>query len=103
MPKFRKKPIVVEAIQWVGGDYEYLNKFCGRNWGRADASDVDWTANDDEEQVVLWNTAESRWLLCPVGWFVIRGIKGELYSVKEEIFQMTYEAVVSDGSESDGS
>ena len=38
--KYRKKPVVVEARQWAGGEYEWLNEFCGLNWARADAVDM---------------------------------------------------------------
>lgn len=91
--KFRKRPVEVDAVQWSGGNYKRLERFCGFNWGRADAKNVAWTVEDDGEQVVLWNTAESQWLLCPVGWWVIRGIQGELYPCKPDIFEATYEKV----------
>lgn len=91
MPKFRKKPVEIEAFLWSGGDYECLNKFCGQNWGRADARDVAWSGPDDGEQVVLWNSIEQQYLCCPVGWFVIRGVRGELYPCEQSIFAETYE------------
>jgi hypothetical protein len=78
-------------MRWLGGPYEVLNDFCGLEWGRADANDVKWTAPDDGEQVVLWNKAESQWLLCPKGWWIIRGVRGEYYPCKPDIFAMTYE------------
>jgi len=97
MTKFRKKPIVIEAIKWNGGPWGILNDFCGRNWGRADANDVNWTAPLDKEMVVLWNSIERQWLLCPVGWWIIRGIKGELYSCAPDIFAATYDPVEDAG------
>lgn len=87
--KYRKKPVVIDAIRWTGGDYECLNDFCGLNWGRADAHDM---ANfESTENVVLWNTAERQWLHCPLGHWVIRGVKGELYPCEPSIFDATYE------------
>ena len=91
--KFRKKPKVIDAIQWVGGDYKCLDRFCGLNWGRADAHDVPWTALPDGEQVVLWNTMECQWLLCPKGHWIIRGLEGELYPCDPNIFEDSYEPV----------
>lgn len=92
--KFRKKPVVIDAVQWRGGKHEILDSFCGRNWGRADAHDVAWS-NPDTEQIVIWNSAENQWLQVPVGHWVIRGLQGELYSCKPDIFEATYEAVES--------
>lgn len=88
--KYRKRPVVIDAIQWKGGPYECLQDFCGLNWTRADAVD---TAYDDPEQVVLWNTMEKQWLNCPVGHWVIRGVKGEFYPCEPSIFEATYEPV----------
>lgn len=90
---YRKKPVVISAIQWLGGDYECLERFCGHNWGRADAKDVTWSGKDDGEKMVLWNTMEQQYLCCPKGHWVIRGIKGELYPCEQEIFEVTYEPV----------
>jgi hypothetical protein len=90
MPKFRKKPVVIEAVQWKGGDYKWLEGFCGRNWTRADA--IDFNQPVDQEQVVVFNIAEQQWLHVPVGHWLIRGVKGELYPCAPDIFSETYEA-----------
>jgi hypothetical protein len=52
--QFRKKPVVVHARQWLGGDYPWLYVFCGQNWNRADVHDMHY---DDPEQVIVFNTA----------------------------------------------
>jgi len=88
--KYRKKPIVVEAVRWKGGPYGMLEDFCGRNWARADMQEMEYK---DPEQVVIWNTAEKQWLQVPVGYWIIRGIQGELYPCKPDIFDMTYAPV----------
>lgn len=89
MKNFKKKPIVIQAQQWLGGDYEWLNKTCGHNWGRADAKD--YRGDVDDEQVVVYNTEEKCWLHVPVGHWIIRGINGELYPCSNEVFEKTYE------------
>ena len=86
--RFRRKAVVIDAIKWNGGDYKCLDDFCGRNWTRADAVDMDY---DDPEQVVVWNTASSQYLHVPVGQWIIRGVQGELYPCKADIFAATYE------------
>lgn len=87
--KYRKKPVVIDAIRWMGGEYDCLMEFCGRNWARAD--NVDMADFDAPENVVIWNAIEKQWLHCPVGHWIIRGIKGELYSCEDTIFAATYE------------
>ncbi len=96
MGKYIKKPVVVEAFQWKGGDYSVLNEFCGKNWGRADAVGLErWPSSiEDKEQVMVYNTAEQAWIPVPVGHFLIRGIRGELYPCEPEIFAATYTELV---------
>ena len=89
--KFRKKPVVIEAEQWKGGEHKWLDAFCGKNWTRADA--VEYGQPTDDEQVVVFNTAEQAWLHVPVGHWIIRGTQGELYPCEPAIFQATYEPV----------
>lgn len=91
--QYRKRPVQIDALLWEGGPYASVEKFCGQNWGRADAKDVAWMGPDDGEQVVLWNTLESQWLCCPKGHYIIRGIEGELYPCDPEVFRRSYEAV----------
>jgi hypothetical protein len=88
--KFKSKPKTIEAEQWLGGDYEWLNKFCGLNWGRADAHDISY---NDPEQVVVWNSLEQQWLNVPVGHWIIKGLKGELYPCEPEVFEKSYKKV----------
>lgn len=91
MPKFRKKPVVIDAIKWEGGDFDCLTDFLGHNWGRADAKDM--PTFEKVENVVIYNTAERQWLNVPVGHWIIRGIEGEFYPCKPDIFEATYEPV----------
>ena len=89
--KYKKKPIIVEAELWKGGEYEWLDDFCGMNWSRADAKDM---PNFEEiENVVIYNTMEKQWLHLPVGHYIIRGVKGELYPCEPEVFSQTYERI----------
>lgn len=94
-PRYRRTPIVVEAILWEGGDYEELNRFLGRNWGRADAEGVHWQYKGDEEQVVIWDSVNERFLQCPVGYWIIRGSQGSFYPCHPDVFDNAYEAVYS--------
>jgi hypothetical protein len=86
--RFRKKPVVIEAMQWIG-DYDALERLLGLNWGRADAKDVPWE-HEDGEEVVVYNSAEKVWLPVPLDHWIIRGVQGEFYPCKPDIFEATY-------------
>lgn len=88
---FRKRPVEVRALRWMGGKYDCLNDFCGRNWSRADA--VDEAGPADIEGVVVWNVKEQQWLNVPVGHWIICGIAGEFYPCDPDVFEKTYEPV----------
>lgn len=82
MPYFRKKPVVIEALKW-DGTLESVASF------------VDGTGNVS----VSYETGELRIstlegvMTAQVGDWIIRGIKGELYPCKPDIFEQTYELV----------
>ena len=82
MPKFRKKPVVIEAVQWTGKNLDEVNRFIG-------------DGQDDELRPgvpILIETSEGD-MTAQVGDWIIRGIKGELYPCKPDIFAATYEPV----------
>lgn len=91
--KIATKRVFKEGILWEGGDMQPLYNFCGRNWARADVVGAEsWPSEiPDKEQVVVFNTAEQCWLPVPVGWWIIRGLRGELYPCKPDIFEETYD------------
>lgn len=94
MPKFRKKPVVIEAFQMT----EY------RRW-----HNVDWPewlhaawSKDFNEDGALWCDLEEPHTYLHIGtmegvlnieWddWIIQGVKGEIYPCKPDIFEATYE------------
>lgn len=84
--KFRKKPIVIEAVLFKG----YYNHF--PSWAR-DAIVNTSAFRDDVTESKFWvKTLEGR-MCCSYGDWLIRGIKGEVYPCKPDIFDATYERV----------
>ena len=109
MPKFRKKPIVIEATQWFkNGDHPEdrwsSEDVVPEGWeGRVvryfRRPDVDGAARCAHEScgatmhVHGWiDTLEGGHIVCPGDW-IITGVKGERYPCKPDIFAATYEAV----------
>ena len=85
--KFRKLPVVIEAIQYVS---EPTNSFqeCCDFIGEENLSD----GTSIEEEYIGISTDEGE-MEARMGDWIIKGIAGEFYPVKDEIFRLTYEAV----------
>lgn len=81
--KYRKKPVVIEAIQWNGSNaFEIWNDF------------EDIPIRLKEEGTLLISTLEGDHI-ASIGDYIIKGIKGEFYPCKPDIFEETYEEVES--------
>lgn len=84
MPRYRKKPVVVEAIQWEGpGDTNRIVNWLSMHSG----SIRGWTFVDDWIEIPTLEGA----MKASSGDWIIRGIKGEFYPCKPDIFAVTYE------------
>ena len=91
--KYRKKPVVIEAFQMTSERMQYPSVW-------PDWLHLAWDKGMDEDGA-LWAgsqgdlyiaTLEGDHFVTPDDW-IIRGVKGELYPCKPDIFEMTYEAV----------
>lgn len=78
MPKFRKKPVVIEAQCLGDGNSDHLAEWSG---GHAMPSGV-----------VIIPTLEGDHR-ADIGDWIIQGVKGEFYPCKPDIFAATYELV----------
>lgn len=84
MPKFRKKPVVIEAIQFDGNNNTMVDKFM-------DGSIHNFIPHEEFDNCVCIRTLEGNHVAIPGDW-IIKGVKGEFYPCKPDIFEMTYEA-----------
>lgn len=98
MAHFRKKPVVVEAVQWFPanrlGEFrkgEYRNRSIG-----LDSHGVEYTVCD-----VGLRTLEGFMHMTP-GYWIVTGVKGERYAVAPDIFAATYEPVAPESKEEAG-
>ena len=85
MGKYRKKPVVIEAVKWEGQDNE------GKIYDFFIKSSSDTEVVFDEPLLRI-KTLEGEMTAQPGDW-VICGVKGELYPCKPDIFEATYEPV----------
>lgn len=83
MGDYRKKPVVVQAFRWTGGPDQQEDP----EW--ATEALVNGTMSFNGDDLVI-TTLEGPMLVSP-GDYIIRGVKGELYPCKPDIFEMTYD------------
>jgi len=88
MAKFRKKPVVIEAVRFDNNpaDYAACREFC--------PTLIDTGVDEDGAEYVLANpkipTLEGNMMVMP-GDYIIKGVRGEFYPCKPDIFAATYE------------
>jgi hypothetical protein len=105
--QYRKKPVVIEAVRIVYAemlrDGPEHSPFAEQPQWLMDAWDADVlslsTKNARDYAVIDVNTLEGVMEAQP-GDYLIRGIKGELYPCKPDIFELTYEAVTPESARS---
>jgi hypothetical protein len=100
MPLFRKKPVMIEAVQFFGLDVaengchniHFDTKDALPKWLRDAMMDGNIVPDIVEEGGLIVKTFEGRTCATPGDW-IIRGEEGELYPCKPSIFAKTYEPV----------
>ena len=84
MPKYRKKPVVIEAMQFTD---ETKNQVF--NFVRCTCCPC---VDDNDKPTLKIQTLEGD-MVVSFGDYVIKGIEGEFYPCKPDIFEKTYELV----------
>lgn len=80
--KFRKKPVVIDAVQWDGGNLQDVASL-----GAARAYEQEFLSDD-----LVIETLEGK-MTARKGDWIIKGVVGELYPCKPDVFEKTYEPV----------
>ncbi|WP_164683492.1 hypothetical protein [Streptococcus hyointestinalis] len=80
--KYKKKPVEIEAIRFTGSNYEEIREFIGKNTLCSDLSIVIPTLEGD--------------MVAQKGDYIIKGVQGEFYPCKPDIFEETYEIISED-------
>ena len=98
MPKFRKKPVEIEAFEWVPGQFSDWPQWAKdelKHWDFETGMVVARTEPCKRKvqcqgEYLFIQTLEGTHRADPGDW-IIRGIKGELYPCKPDIFAATYD------------
>ena len=76
--KFRTKPCEIEAVQWTGENLTEILRF-------ANTQNIDITSG-----VLIIKTLEGD-MVASTGDYIIRGLRGEYYPCKPDVFRAKYE------------
>lgn len=82
---FVKKPVEIQALQFTGYNHNEVSAFIGY-------STDDGSASWEEVEFFDIYTLEGVMTASPGDW-IIRGVQGEYYPCKPDIFEQTYEEV----------
>jgi len=88
MSLYRKKPVVIEALKW-DGTWDSMDTINAR-WPELRTTCLD--THTPPRTVRRWHigTLEGHHIVS-VGDYIIKGVKGEFYPCKPDIFELTYE------------
>lgn len=103
---YRKRPVIIDANEWCGGAKEasYIIDWALANDGTIRYHNGEWeyvglhdtplgpTTDEWVPEHLEIDTLEGT-MTAQVGDFIIRGVKGEFYPCKPDIFHMTYERI----------
>lgn len=82
--RYRKKPVIVSAVQWTGMNHGEIESFAGPM--------SFWFQAEGDIKSLGIRTLEGKLYASPGDW-IIKGVKGEFYPCKPDIFEATYEEV----------
>ena len=83
--RYRTKPCEIEAVQFTGDNLSEIESVCGEFCGGASFSGEKCTN-------VYINTLEGS-MRASVGDYIIKGLRGEFYPCKPDVFEKKYELI----------
>lgn len=81
--KYRKRPVVIEAMQYTGDNFYEICDFVGKTLKPTPGLNASFLIETLEGEMQA-NLSD----------YIIKGIRGEFYPCKPDIFEQTYEAVI---------
>ena len=83
---YRKKPLVVEALQWTGFNLNEVIGFCP-----IIRAETELLVSDRFPELFIRTLAGERHV--SLNDFIIKGVRGEFYAWKADVFWQTYDSV----------
>lgn len=87
--RYRKKPVEVDTIVWNGSNVDEIKEFCNGN-ERFETDNKG--TNGDVSHFLYIHTLEGK-MYASVGDYIIKGVNGEFYPCKPDIFEKTYDEI----------
>jgi len=94
MAMYRKRPVMVEAIQWTGNNYNEVKEFCGKSpfggsrWYSCGSRPVI-SVGDTNNYIRTLNGD----VQVSISDYIIKGIDGDFYVCRQDIFEKEYERI----------
>ena len=85
--RFRKRPVLIEAVQWTGDNFIEIDAFL--------LGGTRLFETYPSQGIIKILTLEGE-MIASIGDWIIKGVKGEFYPCKPDIFEATYEEVLDD-------
>jgi len=91
--KYRKKPVEIEALQWTGVNHRPMHDFLEGKDKPLNTFGVNFYIDHSKvDGGLIIKTLEGEHLASKDD-FIIKGVKGEFYPCKPDVFELTYEPV----------
>lgn len=85
---YKKKPVIIQAIQFTEFTIDELHDFLGiKNKGSFEKCGHGFDSRDGQFKITTLEGVH----IANVGDYIIKGVKGEFYPCKPDIFELTYE------------
>src|SRR5690606_32108068 len=84
MARYRKRPVEIEAVQWT--EDVSMRELIDFTNGRVKLNDVD-------RDFHVYDRLHDTWVKFEYGDWIIKGVQGEYYPCRDDVFAATYEAV----------
>ena len=92
MNTYIKKPVAIKAIEWTGKNLREVTLFTGQSIDTS--TDIAASKWEEYQHLVAYSGLKIKTLegehLASIGDMIIKGVKGECYPCKPDIFKLTY-------------
>lgn len=89
--KYRKKPVVIEAVKWMANNFDevmnFMQEFHGNKFNYENAEELAYKTKELSIRTLEGTMTASN------GDWIIKGVSGEFYPCKPDIFEKTYDKV----------
>ena len=88
--RYKTKPCEIEAVQWTGLNLQEIKEFVGESLIYY-ICDSAWEVGKGRPHVIIEIKTLEGVMTASVGDYIIKGLRGEFYPCKPDIFEETYE------------